>query len=57
MPEGTKGWTEMKTGDNESVGQKLLSGQGPCLRSEGWEGGEGSQGCCQAATGCEEPKP
>lgn len=31
MPEGTKGWTEMKTGDSEGAGQKPLSGQEPHL--------------------------
>ena len=32
MPEGTKGWTEMKTGDSEGAGQKPLSGQEPPCR-------------------------
>lgn len=31
MPEGTKGWTEMKPGDSEGAGQKPPSGQEPHL--------------------------
>ena len=43
MPEGTKGWTEMKTGDSEGAGQKPLSGQEPRLLEGlgGWEGRPG----------------
>ena len=43
MSEGTKGWTEMKTGDSEGAGQNPLRGQelGLLEGPGGWEGGPG----------------
>lgn len=43
MPDGTKSWTEMKTGDSESAETELLSEQGPCLWTGGWRVGRAAK--------------
>lgn len=51
MPEGTKGWTGMKTKANERLGTETTEWAGT-LRAEGWEDGKCSQGCFLVVTSC-----